>query len=52
MALKKLRGWLTQLGVVAARPTAFVVFAVYGAAWIILGDGLKWHSIATLYLLG
>ena len=52
MALKNARGWLTHLGVVAARPGAFVVFVIYGAAWIFLGDGLKWHSIATLATWG
>ena len=25
-----------------------MVFVIYGAAWMFLGDGLKWHSIATL----
>jgi low affinity Fe/Cu permease len=52
MALKNARGWLTHLGVVAARPGAFVVFVIYGAAWMFLGDGLKWHSIATLATWG
>jgi low affinity Fe/Cu permease len=52
MAFKKAREWLTQTGVLASRPAAFVVFALYGLSWIALGDGLKWHSIATLATWG
>ena len=52
MVFKKAREWLTHTGVLASRPAAFVVFAVYGLAWIALGDGLKWHSIATLATWG
>src|SRR4051794_38145998 len=52
MAFKKAREWLTQTGVLASRPAAFVVFALYGLAWIALGDGLRWHSIATLATWG
>jgi hypothetical protein len=35
------------MGELAARPAAFAVFAIYGAAWITFGDGLEWHSLAT-----
>ena len=52
MVFKKAREWLTHTGVLASRAAAFVVFAVYGLAWIALGDGLKWHSIATLATWG
>src|SRR5213592_2699450 len=52
MAFKKAREWLTHTGVLASRPAAFVVFALYGLAWIALGDGLRWHSIATLATWG
>ncbi len=52
MSLKDLRGWLTDLGVLAARPAAFVIFAIYALAWIVLGDGLHWHSIAMLATWG
>jgi len=52
MTFKKAREWLTQTGVLASRPAAFVVFALYGLAWIALGDGLRWHSIATLATWG
>src|SRR3954467_14869933 len=52
MAFKKAREWLTQTGVLTSRPAAFVIFALYGLAWIVLGDGLKWHSIATLATWG
>jgi low affinity Fe/Cu permease len=48
MASKKAREWLTDIGVLAARPAAFVVFAVYALAWIVFGNGLEWHSFATL----
>jgi low affinity Fe/Cu permease len=44
--------WLTHLGVLASRPAAFIIFAVYAVAWIVLGDGLNWHSIATLATWG
>jgi low affinity Fe/Cu permease len=52
MAMKRSRIWLTRIGVLAARPAAFVVFALYGLAWITLGDGLRWHAIATLATWG
>ncbi len=48
MVLKEVPNWLTNIGVFAARPAAFLVFVVYGALWMIFGDGLKWHSFATL----
>jgi low affinity Fe/Cu permease len=47
--MNQVRHLLTQLGVLTARPIAFVVFVVYAAAWIALGDKFPdWHSIATL----
>ena len=49
---KNAREWLTHLGVLASRPAAFIVFAVYAVAWVVLGDGLNWHSIATLATWG
>src|SRR5690348_18370449 len=52
MAFEMIRAWLTQLGVLTARPAAFALFAMYGIAWIILGNGLEWHSIATLATWG
>ena len=52
MSVEKARKWLTNIGVLAARPAAFVVFIVYGALWITLDDGLKWHPIATLATWG
>src|SRR5689334_1964988 len=52
MALKMVRGWLTQIGVLTSRPVAFGIFVVYAIAWIVLGDGLKWHSIAVLATWG
>ncbi|WP_027579766.1 low affinity iron permease family protein [Bradyrhizobium sp. Ai1a-2] len=52
MAFEKIRAWLTQLGVLTARPAAFALFAVYGIAWIVLGNGLEWHSLATLATWG
>jgi low affinity Fe/Cu permease len=52
MALKLIRGWLTNVGVLAARPGAFVVFLSYAALWMILGNGFEWHSLATLATWG
>lgn len=52
MAPKDVRGWLTNLGVLTARPAAFAVFLTYGTLWIVFGDGLKWHSLATLATWG
>jgi low affinity Fe/Cu permease len=52
MALEKIRAWLTQLGVLTAHPVAFAVFAVYGIAWIALGNGLEWHPLAALATWG
>lgn len=52
MSLEKVRGWLTQLGVLTARPAAFAIFALYGLAWIAIGNGLEWHSLATLATWG
>ncbi|WP_342739731.1 low affinity iron permease family protein [Bradyrhizobium sp. B117] len=52
MALKEVRGWLTNIGVLAARPAAFVVFLVYAALWMVFGKGLEWHSLATLATWG
>jgi hypothetical protein len=37
-----------ERGVLAARPAAFVVFALYALAWIVFGNGFEWHSFATL----
>ena len=52
MALQEVRGWLTNIGVLAARPAAFVVFLIYAALWVVFGDGLEWHSLATLATWG
>jgi hypothetical protein len=48
MSFENVRHWLTQLGVLTARPAAFGIFALYGASWIAIGNGLEWHSLATL----
>jgi low affinity Fe/Cu permease len=52
MALKMLRGWLTQIGVLTSRPAAFVIFVVYAICWLTLGDGLGWHHIAVMATWG
>lgn len=45
----QLRHLLTCLGIMAAKPWAFVVVAVYGLAWFVLDrETLDWHSIATM----
>ena len=46
------RGLLTHIGVLTARPAAFVVYMLYCVAWIIFGDHLEWHSVATLATWG
>src|SRR5215213_3995118 len=48
MASKKAREWLTDIGVLTASPTAFVIFALYVLAWLVFGHGLDWHMVATL----
>jgi len=52
MSLQRVRGWLTQAGVLASRPAAFAIFVVYGVLWVAFGDGLRWHSLATLATWG
>ena len=49
MAPLFIRRWLTDLGVLTARPAAFAVFAAYALAWLWFSpDTMEWHSIATL----
>jgi low affinity Fe/Cu permease len=52
MALKIIRSWLTQIGVLASRPIAFAVFVLYSISWLVLGDGLGWHHIAVMATWG
>jgi low affinity Fe/Cu permease len=52
MALKIIRGWLTQIGVLTSRPIAFAVFVLYSISWLVLGDGLGWHHIAVMATWG
>ncbi|MBO4225817.1 low affinity iron permease family protein [Bradyrhizobium neotropicale] len=52
MVFEKIRASLTKLGVLTARPAAFVVFVLYGIAWIALGNGLEWHPLAALATWG
>jgi low affinity Fe/Cu permease len=52
MALKTIRGWLTQIGVLTSRPIAFGVFVLYSISWLVLGDGLAWHHIAVMATWG
>jgi low affinity Fe/Cu permease len=49
MGWPRIRRWLTTLGVATARPAAFLVFAAYAVAWLLLDPAsLNWHSLATL----
>jgi low affinity Fe/Cu permease len=49
MGWTRLRHCLTTLGVATARPAAFLVFAAYAAAWLVLDPAsFEWHSVATL----
>lgn len=44
---------LTQLGVLAAHPAAFLIVAIYGAAWLILDrENFGWHAFAVLATWG
>src|SRR3954454_4836372 len=52
MALKIIRSWLTQIGVLASRPIAFAVFVLYAVSWLVLGDGLGWHQIVVMCTWG
>ncbi|MHC2288756.1 low affinity Fe/Cu permease [Bradyrhizobium barranii subsp. barranii] len=52
MSSADLKGWLTKIGVATSRPAAFVVFLAYASCWLILGNGLEWHSFATLATWG
>jgi low affinity Fe/Cu permease len=52
MALKIVRGWLTQIGVLTSRPMAFAIFVLYSISWLVLGDGLGWHHIAVMATWG
>ncbi|MDH2340878.1 MULTISPECIES: hypothetical protein [unclassified Bradyrhizobium] len=52
MSLADPKGWLTGIGVATSRPAAFGVHVVHCIAWITLGNGLEWHSFATLATWG
>ena len=41
--------WMTALGVMTARPGAFLVLAVYVAAWLVFDrQSFDWHAVATM----
>jgi hypothetical protein len=43
------RRTLTQLGVLAAHPVAFVVVAAYGFFWLVFDrENFGWHAFAVL----
>lgn len=44
------RSWMTRVGTWLARPTAFVVFGLYVAGWLVFSreNLFDWHSMATL----
>jgi low affinity Fe/Cu permease len=47
--LHAIRRGLTQLGVLTARPGAFVIVLIYVAAWLVFQpSSLDWHAVATL----
>lgn len=52
MLMPRAKGWLTELGVAMARPAAFIVYLVYCVCWLVFGNGLEWHSLATLATWG
>ena len=44
-----IRHCLTQLGVFAANPLAFLAVVLYGAIWIVAAPStFEWHAVATL----
>jgi low affinity Fe/Cu permease len=43
------RSWLTQIGVAASHPLAFVIVALYVAVWLVLDhQSFGWHGAATV----
>ena len=49
MAPKAFRATLTRLGVLTARPAAFVILAVYVAVWLIIDrKSFDMHGVATV----
>ena len=50
--MENVRRWLTEMGVLTSRPAAFAVFLLFGFSWIVFGNGLEWHSLATLATWG
>jgi low affinity Fe/Cu permease len=46
---QRFRHGMTLLGVMSARPAAFVVFAGYAVCWVVFDrPSLDWHALATL----
>lgn len=49
MTSNPLQHWMTWLGVMTARPGAFLVFVAYAVAWLAFDrQSVDWHAIATL----
>jgi len=49
MSTDSARGILTEIGTWTARPSAFLVVALYALAWLLIApQELNWHSVATL----
>jgi low affinity Fe/Cu permease len=47
--LQDLRHMLTELGVIASRPWAFLVVSAYGVLWLIFDrESFGWHGFAVL----
>jgi low affinity Fe/Cu permease len=47
--LRSLQHLLTELGVVTARPTAFLAVSAYGVLWLIFDrESFGWHGFAVL----
>jgi low affinity Fe/Cu permease len=47
--MELVRKGLTQLGVFAANPLAFLAVALYGAFWVFASPAtFEWHAVATL----
>lgn len=49
MNIERIRRWLTQIGVLAAHPLAFLIVGTYGVSWFVFERAtFNWHAGATL----
>jgi len=47
--IETIRRWLTQVGVLAAHPLAFLIVGAYCVSWFVFERAtFNWHAVATL----